>query len=192
MIGERLVEAGAGFGEGAGLLAGVAAFVEDSLELRRAAARRAGAAGPPRLERGEAELGCERPHVGGEAGGEQGLGLVGAELGFGLVEQAVEHVEHVAVGGDEEVGEGHFLWRRGPSTILRMVPLPIASRQGGFGWLRLMLRDQPVELGDALALGRALGEALEAAGRPQGLAFGFERLGVEVGHQSCSRPSAPM
>jgi len=50
------------------------------------------------------------------------------------------------------------------------------------GLLRLMLRDQPIQLGDALALGGVLREAPEAAGGPQGLAFGFELLGVEVGH----------
>jgi hypothetical protein len=48
-----------------------------------------------------------------------------------------------------------------------------------------------VELGDALALGRILGQALEPARGPQRLALGFETLVVEVGHQSCSRPSAP-
>jgi hypothetical protein len=44
--------------------------------------------------------------------------------------------------------------------------------------------DQPVEFGDALAFGGVLGEALEAAGRPERLALGFEALGVEVGNQS--------
>ncbi len=58
--------------------------------------------------------------------------------------------------------------------------------------LRLVFGDKLVELGNALTFGRADGQAFQAAGRPQRLAFGFQLLGVEVGHQSCSRPAAPM
>ncbi len=41
---------------------------------------------------------------------------------------------------------------------------------------RLVDRDDP------LPLGRALGQPLEAAGRPQLAAFGFEVLEIEIGH----------
>ena len=41
---------------------------------------------------------------------------------------------------------------------------------------RLVDRDNP------LPLGRALGQPLETAGRPQLAAFGFEVLEIEIGH----------
>ena len=46
-----------------------------------------------------------------------------------------------------------------------------------------MLFNQPIQLRDALAFKAVLGEALEAAGGPEGFAFGFEPLELEVGHQ---------
>ena len=39
-----------------------------------------------------------------------------------------------------------------------------------------------VDRGDPLPLGRVLGQPLEAAGRPELAAFGFEILEIEIGH----------
>lgn len=58
--------------------------------------------------------------------------------------------------------------------------------------LRLVFRNELVELGNALAFGGAHRQSLEPASRPQRLAFGFQLPSVEIGHQSCSRPAAPM
>ena len=55
-----------------------------------------------------------------------------------------------------------------------------------------MLGNQPVQFRDAHALRRGLGEALEATGRPQGLALGFQRFDVEIGHGACSPAPPPM
>jgi hypothetical protein len=48
--------------------------------------------------------------------------------------------------------------------------------------LRLVLGYQAIKLGNPLAFGRVLRQPLQPAGRPQLLAFGLQRLGVEVGH----------
>jgi len=45
-----------------------------------------------------------------------------------------------------------------------------------------VLCQQPVDLGDPKPLGRVALQSLEAAGRPQLAAFGFEVLAIEIGH----------
>src|SRR3954452_11016315 len=79
--------------------------------------------------------------------------------------------------------------RRGSACSFGRCQLGRLTSCGAF---RLMLGDQAIEFGDALALGRALRKTLEPTGGPQRLAFGLQRLFVEIGHQSCSRPLAPM
>jgi hypothetical protein len=69
------------------LLAAVATFVEHRLEpLERLAEQTHRAF--LRLHRAEAQLGRERPHVGGEAGRQQRLSPFPAKLRLGLVQQA--------------------------------------------------------------------------------------------------------
>ena len=56
----------------------------------------------------------------------------------------------------------------------------------------LMLCNRLIDLDNPQPLRRVLGQALEAAGGPEGLALGFEPFQVEVGHQSWVRPLVPM
>ena len=61
-------------------------------------------------------------------------------------------------------------------------PNPSAATLFGAGLFRLVLRQQPVDLGDAQPFGRVPRQPLQAAGRPQLAAFGFKVLAVEIGH----------
>ena len=64
-VGERLIEAGPRLRQRARVLAGVAAFVEDVLDLRRVRLAKQAPRAVISLHRGEADLGGEGEHVGG-------------------------------------------------------------------------------------------------------------------------------
>ncbi len=104
--GERLIDAGASAVYRARVLAGVAALAQQLVEwLQRVpqqAQRRF-----LRLEACEADLRGQREHVRREAGPQQSFGAAAAELRLRLVEEATQRAKHVAVSGDEEVGQVH-------------------------------------------------------------------------------------
>ena len=65
--------------------------------------------------------------------------------------------------------------------LYALPPVCSRKRSAALGSFALMLGDEAVDLRDAHPFRRVLRQPLEAAGGPEGLAFGFEAFEVQVG-----------